>query len=177
MMQKMKNKPNKSVANLRNIIGKTQEQFSVMLGVSKDTIVSIENGRNRLTEQQAWRIYAATGASLTELARGSGAVKIGGSEPYPRRSKDYTADFFNKWRKDFLELADDSYEARERAALKFFDDMKDWIEILFVAAMLPGHKGKDRFPALLHSLDEWIDSTYKGFQLQKQVDEVLKKRS
>jgi transcriptional regulator with XRE-family HTH domain len=176
LYRKMKKEPNRSVATLRKIIGKTQEQFAVMLGVSKDTIVSVENGRNRLSEPLAWRIYAATGANLGDLSEGSGRVGTGGNIFEPG-SKEYTLDFFNKWRTEFIEETDSSYEARERAALKFFDDLKDWIEVLFVAAMLPGHKGKDRFPALMHSLDEWIDTAFEEFQLQRQVDEVLKKRS
>ena len=41
--------PNQAVRALRKIIGLTQAEFAVMLGVSKDAVVSWEIGRNELS--------------------------------------------------------------------------------------------------------------------------------
>jgi DNA-binding XRE family transcriptional regulator len=52
------------VSELRKVIGKSQTQFAAMIGMSKDTVISVENERNRLSRNLAKRIEIATGADL-----------------------------------------------------------------------------------------------------------------
>src|ERR1035437_1167265 len=134
----MKKKPNKTVAKLRNLIGKTQEQFAVMLGVSKDTIVSVENGRNRLTPGLASRIHIATGASQSSLLQDTGVVTVGDDHGYERDASEYTPESFAKWRKNVFGSDPDDQAGRKRAAQFFFDHIKGRLEVLLIAATRPG---------------------------------------
>ena len=54
------------VAQIRKIIGKSQSQFAALVGVSKHTIISVENGRNELSKNLTRRIYIATGAQILD---------------------------------------------------------------------------------------------------------------
>ena len=57
---------NQAVRALRKIIGLTQAEFAVIMGVSKDAVVSWEIGRNELSATYARRIALVTG--VDELA-------------------------------------------------------------------------------------------------------------
>ena len=173
----MKKKPNKTVAKLRKLIGKTQEQFAVMLGVSKDTIVSVENGRNRLTPGLASRIHVATGASPSSLLANTGVLMVADHYGHERGTSEYTKGSFEKWRKDVFGPNPDDPASRKRAAQFFFDMMKGRLEVLLMAASRPGLKGKDRFPAVLQSLEQWINYVYEDFELAKEVEEVLREET
>ena len=66
--------PNQAVRTLRKIIGLTQAEFAVLIGVSKDAVVTWETGRNELSETFARRIALATGVNGRML-------RLGISEP------------------------------------------------------------------------------------------------
>lgn len=55
---------------LREIIGKTQDQFAAMLGVSTISIKRIESGKLRLSHEMRGRIRIATGVSTYKNATG-----------------------------------------------------------------------------------------------------------
>src|SRR5215470_6528301 len=57
----MKTRGNTAIRQLRKIIGRTQAEFAVMIGASKDTVVSWETERNQLSPAFARRIAFATG--------------------------------------------------------------------------------------------------------------------
>jgi DNA-binding XRE family transcriptional regulator len=172
----MKTEPNRTITKLRKIIEKTQEQFAVMLGVSKDTIVSVENGRNRLTSRLAKRIYIATGALPSSLEDNTGEVL---AQDHATRGPvmPYTKDYFDRWRKIAMGVVGDDPVSRDKTAESMFDLTKDRIEVLLVAATRPGITDRDRFPAVLQSLDEWIDATYHDFGLAAEVDAVIRERT
>ena len=172
----MKTEPNRTITKLRKIIEKTQEQFAVMLGVSKDTIVSVENGRNRLTSRLAKRIYIATGALPSSLEDNTGEVL---AQDHATRGPvmPYTKDYFDRWRKIAMGVVGDDPVSRDKTAESMFDLTKDRIEVLLVAATCPGITDRDRFPAVLQSLDEWIDATYHDFGLAAEVDAVIRERT
>jgi transcriptional regulator with XRE-family HTH domain len=172
----MKKEPNKTVAKLRKLIGKTQEQFAVMLGVSKDTIVSVENGRNRLTPGLAYRIHVATGVNQLNLLENTGILMTGDQDTYGRGISEYTRECFEKWRKDVFDAGDDP-AGRKKTAQYFFDHLKERIEVLLIAATRPGMKGRDRFPAVMQSLENWINTVYYEFELAKEVDQVLREET
>ena len=171
----MKKKPNKTVAKLRNLIGKTQEQFAVMLGVSKDTIVSVENGRNRLSPGLASRTHIATGADEVNLLKNSGKVVTPGSGRQPEA--EYTRKSFDQWRKLVFGPNADDPAGRKKTAQFYFDYIKGRIEVLLLAATRPGVKGHDRFPAVIQSLEGWINHAYEEFELAQEVDEVLREET
>ena len=124
----MKTKPNKSVRELRKTIGQTQAEFAAMLGASKDTVVSWELGRNKLSPQFARRIWFATGAESETLLRGRGGVTSAG---YPAERQPYTAKTFAQHRKTNWGRSD---EAAVRHHLKHCVDA---LRMLFLAAVRP----------------------------------------
>ena len=172
----VKTEPNRTITRLRKIIKKTQPQFATMLGVSKDTIVSVENGRNRLTSRLAKRIYIATGALPSSLEANTGEVL---AQDHATRGPvmPYTKDYFEHWRKTAMGVTDNDPESRDKAAESMFDLTKDRIEVLLVAATRSGFTDRDRFPAVLQSLDEWIETTYHDFALATEVDAVIRERT
>ncbi len=55
------------IKELRTSIGWTQEQFSESLGVSRQTIISIENGRYNPSLELAFRISKLFGKTIEEV--------------------------------------------------------------------------------------------------------------
>jgi transcriptional regulator with XRE-family HTH domain len=144
------------VAELRKIIGKSQSQFAAMLGVSKDTIISVENGRNQLSRNLVKRIEIATGAELSD-----------GKLESPFSQADYTRNDFNRWREKYGQTSED-------AALKQLKEMQMWLKVIFLAAAKSGRTGnRDRLPALSLSLVEWLDEARQKFNLQDEIEEAL----
>jgi transcriptional regulator with XRE-family HTH domain len=141
------------VAKLRKIIGKSQSQFAAMLGVSKDTIISVENGRNQLSKKLEARITITTGANFRKDGWSNGL-------------EDYTLERFNDFRKEFHE-SDEETKAN-------IDDVKFWIETIFRAARKSGVGGnRDRFPAVYYSLLEWFRDTRENFRLGPEMEAIL----
>jgi DNA-binding XRE family transcriptional regulator len=149
------------VAKLRKIIDKSQSQFAAMLGVSKDTFVSVENGRNKLSWNLARRIYIATGANLSkEVLR---VTQTPGE---------------NYFQKDFIKWRSSYYPVTLQTAKNQFDRMQFWVETVFKAAAKPGLAGnRDRLPAVHLSLVEWLENARNDFKLETEIDEVLEEQS
>lgn len=173
----MRKEPNKTVAKLRGILGKTQEQFAVMLGVSKDTIVSVENGRNRMSPGLAARIHIATGVNKPDLLENTGKLTSGGDEPYRGSKTEFTLESFHKWQSKVFGTDHRDPAGRKQAAQFFFDQIKGRLEVLLVASTRPGPKGRDRFPAVIQSLESWLQHVYDEFELANEVDEVLREET
>ena len=149
--------PGTLIAELRHIIGKSQAQFAVMVGVSKDTIISVENGRiKKLSKNLVKRIEIATGANLQE-----------GKLESPFKVANYTSEDFKRWR--------DKYgQSNKTAALKQFEEMKTWLKIVFLAAAKSGRAGnRGRLPAVCLSFAEWLDETRDHFKLKDEIDDIL----
>jgi len=144
------------VVQLRKTIGKSQSQFAAMLGVSKDTIISVENCRNQLSRNLAKRIQIATGADLHE-----------GKLESPFSQADYTRADFDRWREKYG-------QSTETAALEQFKEMQTWLKVIFLAAAKSGRAGnRDRLPTLSLSLAEWLNENREKFNLQDEIEEAL----
>ena len=138
------------VAELRHLIKKSQSQFAAMIGVSKHTIISVENGRNELSRNLAQRIQVATGASLLQ-----------------NKLENYKRSNFDDWRIKF-------FPSTEASALEQFDRMQKYLKIVFLAAAKPGLAGnRDQLPAVCLSLAEWLEQTRQNFKLGKQIDVLM----
>ena len=48
---------------------------------------------------------------------------------------------------------------------------------MLIAVTRPGLKGRDRFPAVIQSLEEWINYAYENFELAREVEEVLREET
>jgi DNA-binding XRE family transcriptional regulator len=176
----------KLVAELRNTTGKTQSQFAAMVGVSKDTIISVENGRNKLSPKLAKLIKAATGAIiLDDHIEFEPVYDIPHLESMPtlseeqrtfmRREHDgtgnrehvYTREDFEKWRTTY-------YQCNDELARKHYDNIKKWIEVIFRAAAIPGLAGnRNRFPAVYQSFVDWLNETRSTFKLENEIEHLL----
>jgi DNA-binding XRE family transcriptional regulator len=147
----------RKVAELRKIIGKSQSQFAAMIGVSIHTIISVENGRNQLSENLTRRIKIATGADLSRQSKGKIAAVGGGG---------YTRKDFEEWHTRF---SSEEHSAKER-----FEEIKYWVELVFRAAAKPGVAGnRDRLPAVYLSLVDWLHDTRQAFKLEREIDDIL----
>jgi DNA-binding XRE family transcriptional regulator len=173
------------VAQLRKTIGKSQSQFAAMIGVSKHTIISVENGRNKLSRNLARRIQMATGAEiLDETLSFEPVIADYNALPpearkFMRRRWDgtgkydnlYTGEDFEQWRTNF-------FSTNDEAARKLFDKIKKWVEFLFRAAAKPGVAGnRDRLPAVYQSLVEWLNQSLEHFKLRNEVDDILEQET
>ena len=176
----------KVVANIRKIIDKSQAQFAAMVGVSKHTIISVENGRNQLSPKLVKRIQIATGAQiLDDKFRFEPVYSHPGSkEPnkltdealkFIRRRHDgtgrnddlYTREDFEQWRANF-------YPSNDETARRVFDQIKVWVEYIIRAAAKPGIAGnRNRLPAVHQSLVEWLNETLENFKLFNEVEVIL----
>jgi len=142
---------------LRRIIKKSQSQFAAMIGVSIHTVISVENGRNQLSENLARRIEIATGADLRRRHKDEVAA-VGGGQ--------FTANTFEDWRARF---SSDKKNAEAR-----FNEIKFWIELLLRAAARSGRGGnRDRLPTVCMALTDWLAETRKAFKLEREIDEIL----
>jgi transcriptional regulator with XRE-family HTH domain len=142
---------------LRKLIKKSQSQFAAMIGASIHTVISVENGRNQLSENLARRIEIATGADLRRRHKDQVAAVGGGT---------FTKAAFEEWR---MRFSSDKHNAEGR-----FNDVKYWIELVLKAAAKPGKAGnRDRLPAVYMALTDWLAETRKAFKLEQEIDEVL----
>jgi transcriptional regulator with XRE-family HTH domain len=154
---------NASLRQLRTIVGRTQAEFAALVGVSTDTVISWENGRNRLSAAKARSIHMATGARATELLEGKGQVRNMSGAPF-------SAEDFQNWHDTYLEATDAvraEYFAKEGSI---------FLWLLFQAAAKPGPgKLKNRLPAIWISFLEWAEETADNCRLRPEIKAVQNK--
>lgn len=166
----MKNKKRNKVRELRGIIGQTQAEFAMMIGASKDTVVSWERGRNAngLSAEFAKRIEFATGANAESLLRERGGIEGRG---FAGRLVPYTLEMYEKHVKTQVGRSD---EANARGHAK---NCADALEVLFLAAAQPAGGQKFRLPGVVQSFVEWCERSREDFQLEREIEEELRKRT
>ncbi|HIF09348.1 MAG TPA: XRE family transcriptional regulator [Sneathiellales bacterium] len=71
------------LAALRNVIGLSQKKFGELCGVTRDTILSIETGRLKLSEKLATRIAEETGVTMNWLLENDLSTEPTDSDHYP----------------------------------------------------------------------------------------------
>jgi len=158
-----KRRQNLSLKALRKVIDRTQTTFAAMVGVSTDTVISWENGRNRLTPDKARLIHMATGARPAELVDGKGKVFNEDGAPY-------AVEDFKRWHETYL-IAPDMTKAEY-----FYRQGSITLFLLFQAAAKPGSgKLKNRLPAVWGSFLQWAERASVDFKLKSQIGEVRNK--
>jgi DNA-binding XRE family transcriptional regulator len=146
----------KSVAKLRKIIGTSQTRFAAMIGVSKHTVISVENGRNLLSQNLAEKIEVATGANLKREKIQS-----------PFNDEDYTRADFARWHTQ-------THPSTEAVALQQFDLMKSLLKVIFLASAKSGLAGnRYRLPAVSLSFRDWLNETRHSFKLETEMENFL----
>ncbi|MDB6035306.1 MAG: Helix-turn-helix domain [Verrucomicrobiales bacterium] len=155
-------KPNLSIRALRVILGLTQAKFATMIGVSTDTIISVELGRNTLSNSLADRIFFATGVETGDLAAGNGSVRW-----FAEKKEDYTKEHFEKWKQLIGSQS-------EELASTWAKNLAGWTEILLRAAVRSGRHNKNRLPAVYMGLVQALNQAREDFKLEGEVADVIR---
>jgi transcriptional regulator with XRE-family HTH domain len=167
-MKRKKKKLKNRIRELRTILGRTQGEFAVMIGASKDAVVSWELGRNALSESFARRIAFATGVEAESLLRSKGPLTCRG---YAGHRVPLTKDTYTDRLKRRVGRSDEEI-AREHAR-----NCQDALELLLVAGAKAGNiRTRNRLPALVESFAQWCERTREDFQLDKAIEEQLSKQ-
>lgn len=164
----MKAESHEGVKALRKIIGRTQAEFAAMIGASKDTVVSWETGRNKLSAPFARRIELATGVDGRSLLWGVSVPMTGDGLGEPRvfTRKDFDQHRATEWGRSDVEAAE-----------RHLGRCADALELLFRAAAKPGGgKVRDRLPGLADSFVQWCEGARQDFKLERGIEEQLEKR-
>ncbi len=163
----MKTKPYHPIRALRTILGQTQTEFAAMIGASKDTVVSWENGRNPLSPTLARRIALVTGVAERSLMKSSGPLLAGYAVP----KHSFSLEDFQGHRKTFWgQTPEENVRRRIRPCA-------DTLELLFVAAARAGAgEGCSRLPGLMDSFIQWCHQAREDFELGAEIDAELAKR-
>ena len=156
---------NQAVRALRKIIGLTQAEFAVMIGVSKDAVVSWETGRNELSATFARRIALVTGVDGRTL-------RLGVSVPFSQ-----AADAHVYTKEDFERHQRTEWSGTEEAQAERLARCQDTLELLFrAAARAGGDPPRQRLPGLMDSFMQWCESAREDFKLGPAIDEQLGQR-
>ena len=162
----MTNQTNKTIRELRRILGLTQGEFATLIGASKDTIASWETGRNPLSPPLARRIALVTGVDERSLLRPDGDLRAKYGFP-PRR---YTVEEFKYYRKRFWG------QSAEESVRRQWRPCADTLELLFIAAVGNGETGPARLPGVVDSFIQWCRATREDFGLGPAIEAELAKR-
>ena len=137
--------PNEAVRALRKIIGLTQAEFALMLGVSKDAVVSWETGRNELSVTFARRIALVTGVDGRML-------RLGMSVPVSQ-----AADAHVYTKEDFERHQQTEWRPTAKAQAERLAQCQDALGLLFRAAMQAGgDPPRPRLPGFVDSFMQCI---------------------
>jgi transcriptional regulator with XRE-family HTH domain len=156
---------NEAVRALRKVIGLTQAEFALLIGVSKDAVVSWETGRNELSETFARRIALATGVDGRALRQGI-------SVPFSTAEDGhiYTKADYDRHQQTELGMSKDAEAKRLEYCL-------DTLQLLFEAAARASEdKRGQRWPGLMDSFRQWGESARVDFDLGPELDGLLAKR-
>jgi transcriptional regulator with XRE-family HTH domain len=157
---------NEAIRAIRKIIGQTQAEFAVMIGASKDAVVSWETGRNKLSATFARRIALVTGVDGETLHQG---VSVPISQDADRHA--YTAADFERHQKRAWGGSD------EASAQRQLELCQDTLELLLLAAVKPGgEKSRARLPGVMDSFMQWCESARADFELGPHIDAQLERR-
>lgn len=160
----MKKYSNDAIRVLRKTIGLTQAEFAVMIGASKDAVVSWELGRNKLSATFARRIALVTGVDGRML---HGGVSV----PFSQDGHIYTAADFEKHQQTEWGRSD------EASARQQLEHCVDTLELLLLAAVRPdGERIRQRLPGLMDSFMQWCESAREDFKLGPEIDQQLGQR-
>lgn len=168
---------NQAIRQLREIVGDSQREFARRVGVSRDFIISVENGRCGVSEKFLSAVMQATGAECFILSEKAtkvpwmplliSPVQYAEWDESGRKLKtlrNYTKKDFERWQKRF--------DGSEESGRKIFESISGWLEIMFTAA------GKVRRQAQLwDSLCHWMDKSRTVFALEPHIDAVLRENA
>jgi transcriptional regulator with XRE-family HTH domain len=162
----MSTQTNKTIRELRRILGLTQGQFATLIGASKDTIASWETGRNPLSPPLARRIALVTGVDEHSLLGPGGELMAKHGVP----AKRYTVEEYKQYRKRFWG------QSAEESVRRQWRPCADTLELLFLAAAGNAESGPARLPGVVDSFIQWCQQAREDFGLGPAIEAELAKR-
>ena len=112
---------NKRVRELRKSLGLTLEKFGERLGVKKNAISAIENGRNSLTDQMTKAICREFSVDYIWLTTGEGEMFVDSDDDFIEKIDRIMAgesDVRKNWFKFMIDLDDEDVAAFDRLIKK-----------------------------------------------------------
>ena len=148
------------IRDLRAIIGKTQREFALSIGISPIALNRIENGTLALSAGVLTKIVTETGVDPRSITGRVRALRTF------REGKEYVPGYYNQWRES--QFSPDKQTAAIRQAQK----ISMLVDILFRASVA-GRRTK-----LWHLWSEiytCLDRCRVKFNLEQPIDEIFKK--
>ena len=161
----MKTTTNKTIRELRRILGQTQGEFAALIGASKDTVASWDTGRNPVSASMARRIALVTGVDERSLLKPGGELMV--RLTCPRRR--YTMEEFGRYRKQFWGASGEESVRRQ------WRPCADTLELVFLAAV-KGEMTGGRLPGVVDSFIQWCRQAREEFQLGPAIEAELATR-
>ena len=161
----MKTTTNKTIRELRRILGQTQGEFAALIGASKDTVASWDTGRNPVSASMARRIALVTGVDERSLLKPGGELMV--RLTCPRRR--YTVEEFGRYRKQFWG------STGEESVRRQWRPCADTLELVFLAAV-KGEMTGGRLPGVVDSFIQWCRQAREEFQLGPAIEAELATR-
>lgn len=156
----IRGKKNIWLSTIRKTIGKSQSDFASMIGISKNVIIAIENGRSPLHQKLAVKIQIATGASAYHFMTGN-------DQPVDPMGTPYASRHFENWKANYVGNKDSEIQ-------RFYELAIDSLLLILLAARESG-RPKNKLPALKQSFGEWCEETVKHFGLKDILNVILKR--
>jgi transcriptional regulator with XRE-family HTH domain len=150
------------IRDLRAIIGKTQREFALSIGISPIALNRIENGTLRLSRRVAFKIVFETRVDPRCLYGKLRTLRTQAGEPY-------TLEFYNKW-KDVSFFQDE--QLKQEASMWATEWIGGWADILFRASVL-GYR-KQMWQVCIEILDT-LERCRIDFNLARPIAAILAK--
>ena len=143
------------IRDLRKIIGKSQREFGLSIGISPSAMKRIENNDLALSRRVARKIQIETGIDHRSLLKRKGKLRtIEGQE--------YTAPFYEAWKEEY------SWQSEEVAKA-----IAGRMEPLLVAAAVGSKK---RMWQVLNEIIDTLARCRADFNLERPIDQILAKQ-
>lgn len=150
--------------HIRKAANLTQEQFAKLLGISKDTIQSIENDRLKMSSELALKVRHQTGCSLSgeENKEGRTVYKISAYSPHTL--KPYTAQDYNEHRELLRQFSEKDFEERVIAAVRCMD-------LLLRSA---SRQSNGTVLAILNDFEQFVSKSFETYHLDSHLNGLLR---
>jgi putative transcriptional regulator len=149
---------------IRTAAGLTQPQLGKLIGVSKDTIQSIENGRLEMSEDLAIKITRQTGCVLTckETENGGSRYNVGAVGADTLRA--YTKEDFDSYRRSMKQVDESDFEHTDKSAVHCID----------LVLRMAKRQGEGTVAAIVQDFETFVAKLYLGYGLKPQFQAELR---
>jgi transcriptional regulator with XRE-family HTH domain len=151
------------IRDLRAIIGKTQREFALSIGISPIALNRIENGSLALSRRVVFKILVETGVDPRCLYGKLRTLRTPAGEPY-------TLEFYNK-RKDVFFFQDEQLK-QEEATMLATEWIGGWADILLRASVLGYRK---QMWQVWVEIVEMLERCRTDFNLARPIAAILAK--